>query len=87
MSLTCGTGARNRLSSGVEELVRRIRAFTDLPVLVGFGISSQSDVDRIGQFASGAVVGSAFLDAVSKADFGKEVETASQFVKGLTRQT
>ncbi|MBE42430.1 MAG: tryptophan synthase subunit alpha [Chloroflexi bacterium] len=86
VSLTGVTGARNRLSSGVEELVRRIRAFTDLPVLVGFGISSQSDVDRIGQFANGAVVGSAFLDAVSGADFGKEVETASEFVRGLTRQ-
>ena len=84
VSLTGVTGARNRLSTGVEELVQRIRAFTDLPVLVGFGVSTHSDVERIGQFASGAVVGSAFLDAVAKSDLGREVDTASQFVKGLT---
>jgi len=86
VSLTGVTGARNRLSAGVEGLVRRIRAFTNLPVLVGFGISNQSDVEKIGQFANGAVVGSAFLDAVASSDLGKEVETASQFVRGLTRQ-
>ena len=64
--------------------MQRIRAYTDLPVLVGFGVSTHSDVERIGQFASGAVVGSAFLDAVAKSDLGREVDTASQFVKGLT---
>jgi len=84
VSLTGVTGARNRLSSGVEDLVQRIRSYTDLPVLVGFGVSTRTDVERIGQFASGAVVGSAFLDAVAKSDLGKEIETASQFVKGLT---
>lgn len=83
VSLTGVTGARSNLSSGVDDLVLRIREFTDLPVLVGFGVSRKEDVRRISQFANGAVVGSAFLDAISKADLGKETDRAVDFVKGL----
>ena len=83
VSLTGVTGARSSLSSGVHDLVLRIREFTDLPVLVGFGISRKEDVRRISQFADGAVVGSAFLDAVSKASAGKETDVAADFVRAL----
>ena len=38
---------------------------------------------RISQFADGAVVGSAFLDAVSKASVGKETDVAADFVRAL----
>ena len=61
----------------------RIRKHTDLPVLVGFGITSRADVLEIGKFADGAVVGSALLDAISNAELGEEVETASGFVGRL----
>ena len=83
VSLTGVTGARSRLATGVEILVKRIRKYTDLPVLVGFGVSSKEDVDRIGKFADGAVVGSALLDAISKSKEGEEIEVASNFIKGL----
>ena len=86
VSLTGVTGARKRLSSGIEALVDRIRKHTDLPVLVGFGITSRADVLEIGTFADGAVVGSALLDAISNARLGEEVETASGFVGRLARK-
>ena len=83
VSLTGVTGARNRLSTGVEILVGRIRKYTNLPVLVGFGVSSKEDVERIGKFADGAVVGSALLDAISKSKEGEEIKVASNFTNGL----
>ena len=83
VSLTGVTGARKKLSSWVQGLVDRIRKHTDLPVLVGFGITSRADVLEIGKFADGAVVGSALLDAISNAELGEEVETASGFVGRL----
>ena len=83
VSLTGVTGARSRLSTGVEILVGRIRKYTNLPVLVGFGVSSKEDVERIGKFADGAVVGSALLDAISKSKEGEEIEVASNFINGL----
>ena len=83
VSLTGVTGARRRLSTGVEILVGRIRKYTNLPVLVGFGVSSKEDIERIGKYADGAVVGSAFLDAISRSKEGEEIEVASNFINGL----
>ena len=85
VSLTGVTGARDGLSKGVENLVERIRVHTNLPVLVGFGVSTRSDVDAIGEFADGAVVGSAFLNRISEADTGEEINEAAKFLEELTR--
>jgi tryptophan synthase alpha chain len=83
VSLTGVTGARQSLSGGVGDLVARIRRHTELPVLVGFGVSKREHVEEIGRYADGAVVGGALLDAIDKAPEGRRVETAAAFVRGL----
>ena len=83
VSVTGVTSARSELSGGVEELVRRIRSHSDLPVLVGFGVSRHEHVERIGRFADGAIVGSALLDSVSRASIEDAAMTASQFIRQL----
>ncbi len=83
VSLTGVTGSRANLSSGVEALVGRIRQHTDLPIMVGFGVSSKQDVDNIGRFADGAVVGSALLDAISHSNEGQEFNVVAEFVYRL----
>jgi tryptophan synthase alpha subunit len=83
VSRTGVTGARQSLSGGVGDLVARIRRHTDLPVLVGFGVSRREHVEEIGRYADGAVVGAALLDAIDKAPEGRRVETAAAFVRGL----
>ena len=55
------TGARNETSSDAENLVKRLRKFTDLPVALGFGISNYSQVAETWKFADAAVVGSAIV--------------------------
>ena len=77
------TGARVELSSGLAGLVGRIRRHTDLPVLVGFGISRREHLKAIGEFADGAVVASALLDAIDKSPRERVIETASEFVRNL----
>ena len=77
------TGARTELRSSAEELVERVRRFTDLPLIVGFGVSRPEHVQAISRFADGAVVASALLDAVSKAPKDKVLEVASEFVRSL----
>ena len=77
------TGARSELSGGVEGLARRIREHTDLPILVGFGVSRQEHVENIARFADGAVVASAMLDSVSRVPVEEAAETAARFVRGL----
>ena len=81
VSLTGVTGARDGLSKGVENLVERIRIHTNLPVLVGFGVSQKKDVEMI---SDGAVVGSAFLDHIANSTEGSEISSAGEFIEGIS---
>ena len=60
VSVTGVTGARDRLPD-LSPLVRRIRAHTDRPVAVGFGISGAETARQAARVADGVVVGSALL--------------------------
>jgi tryptophan synthase alpha chain len=55
------TGARRELSAEAERLVARVRSVSDLPVAVGFGISTHEQVEDVWRFADAAVVGSAIV--------------------------
>ncbi len=61
------TGARARVASGAEELAARIRAETDLPIALGFGISTPEHVAEVGAYADAAVVGSALVALIAEA--------------------
>jgi tryptophan synthase alpha chain len=56
------TGATASLAAGLAESVARVRRATDLPVAVGFGISTPSQATAIARMADGVVVGSALVD-------------------------
>ena len=84
VSLTGVTGARTQLRTGVAELVSRIRRSTDLPLLVGFGVSRREHVENIGRFADGAVCASALLDAIDGLQGDLAVETARDFMTELS---
>jgi tryptophan synthase alpha chain len=60
------TGARTDLSAEAARLVGRVRATTDLPVAVGFGISSPEHVAEVWRYADAAVVGSALVSEIEK---------------------
>ena len=66
------TGARDRVASGAETLVRRVRAQTSLPIALGFGISRPEHVAEVTSFADAAVVGSALVSVV--AEYGRSPE-------------
>jgi tryptophan synthase alpha chain len=57
------TGARERLSGRVTDLTRRVRAHTDLPLLVGFGISApEHAIAALEAGADGVVIGSKAIE-------------------------
>lgn len=66
VSMTGVTGAAIKSRAAVGEAVARIKAHTDLPVAVGFGIKSAEDAEEIGRHADGIVVGTVLVDAVGK---------------------
>ncbi len=76
------TGAQTELSAASERLVRRTRKSTDLPIAVGFGISTREQVEQVWQYADAAVVGSAIVAEIEK-NFGDAVGSVERFVRGL----
>jgi tryptophan synthase alpha chain len=60
------TGTREEMSSDAEILVRRVRKFSDLPIAVGFGISTPEQVADVWRYAEAAVVGSAIVGRIEK---------------------
>jgi tryptophan synthase alpha chain len=86
VSLTGVTGARKEIAAGLEEAVSKIRKISEIPVSVGFGISTPEQVAEIGRFADGAVVGSALIDLIEAAETpGPAVASVSEFVAKLKR--
>ncbi|MCL4683767.1 tryptophan synthase subunit alpha [Myxococcota bacterium] len=84
VSLTGVTGARAELPPEIEENVARIRALSDVPVCVGFGISTPEQAARIGKFADGVVVGSALVERIERAASREAAVTdAADFVAAL----
>src|SRR2546426_2195410 len=66
VSRTGVTGVRQSLSEAASNLVERVRRFTDLPVAVGFGISTPEHVAEVWQHADAAVVGSRIVAEIEK---------------------
>ncbi|WP_408955009.1 tryptophan synthase subunit alpha [Natroniella sp. ANB-PHB2] len=60
------TGAREELSTEIEKTATKIKQIKDIPVAVGFGISSPTHVQQIGEFADGVIVGSAIIKRLEK---------------------
>ncbi|HEX3033086.1 MAG TPA: tryptophan synthase subunit alpha [Bacillota bacterium] len=67
VSLTGVTGIRSGLPSNVAEFLGRVRAATDLPLAVGFGISNPEQITGLKGHCDGVVVGSALVDLLARA--------------------
>ena len=55
------TGERSSVLSSAAEMGRRLKAITDTPVLVGFGVSTPEQAVEVARDADGVIVGSAFM--------------------------
>lgn len=58
------TGARDAVSLAAPELVRRVKAISDIPVGVGLGVRSREQAAEIAAYADGVIVGSALVSAL-----------------------
>lgn len=66
VSRTGVTGERDSLSRSVAPLVEAMRAITDLPLAVGFGISRPEQVSQLAPLVDAVVVGSAFVHVIER---------------------
>jgi tryptophan synthase alpha chain len=73
------TGARTALPEGLVDRVRWLRTKTDVPILVGFGISSPEQAREVAAVADGVIVGSALVRHLSEA----AVAPRSELLEGI----
>ncbi|MFQ5536668.1 MAG: tryptophan synthase subunit alpha [Gemmatimonadota bacterium] len=81
ISRTGVTGARTSLREELAAEVAAVRERVDLPVAVGFGISSPEQAAEVGGIAEGVVVGSAVIQALDEGGTAR----AADFVASLRR--
>ena len=84
LSRTGVTGAHGAPSEGIGEVVSRIKAHTETPVCVGFGINTPEQAAMVASVSDGIVVGSAIVKIVeNNADDPKVAQKVGSFVKSL----
>jgi tryptophan synthase alpha chain len=85
VSRTGVTGERDEVTRDAEGLVKRVRSVSDLPVAVGFGISTPEQVREVWRFADAAVVGSAIVSRIEKLRNSPHlVNRVGEFARSLT---
>ncbi|MEV0596518.1 tryptophan synthase subunit alpha [Nonomuraea cavernae] len=88
-SLMGVTGARETVNVAAEDLVKRTRAHTDLPVCVGLGVGTGAQAAEVASYADGVIVGSAFIrrmldasdEAAGRASIGELAREMAQAVR------
>lgn len=85
------TGARTELPVELPTLIEKIRSYTDIPVVVGFGVSNGEQAKSLKGLADGVIVGSALINAIkSGADdderINNAINLAQEIMTGLGRR-
>jgi tryptophan synthase alpha chain len=80
ISVTGVTGSRESLAEEVDGMLGRIRALTDTPLALGFGISRPQHLERLQGKVDAAIVGSALIEHITEED---PAASAAAFVRQL----
>jgi tryptophan synthase alpha chain len=82
------TGMQKKISDSIGEMTARIRAHTELPIAVGFGISTPEQAKLVAASAEAIVVGSAIVNQIAAHGESPEmVDRVSRFVNELATAT
>ncbi len=84
VSLQGVTGARTTIGQGIEQQVRYAKSLSEIPVCVGFGVSTPEQAKQIGAYADGVVIGSAIVDRIEQAaSKSSAIDDVAQFIAEL----
>ena len=84
------TGAKTDVRGDAQQLVKRIKKYSKLPVAVGFGISNASDFEQVSKYADAAVIGSAIVKIIEDAsakgpDPEETADAVGEFIRKLRK--
>lgn len=86
VSLSGVTGSRASLPPHLREFVNKVRSYTkphNLPIAVGFGLSTRDHIAEVTSYADGAVVGSAIVNVIDRSAENEQVEAMKSYIQNL----
>jgi tryptophan synthase alpha chain len=90
VSVAGTTGVRRQLPEHLQQGVARVRQFSPLPVLIGFGISTPQQANQASRMADGIIVGSALVKTMETGTdtmaLGRLVRLAKEMIKSVKKQ-
>jgi tryptophan synthase alpha chain len=84
VSRTGVTGTQDQISVDARKLVSRVRAISDLPVALGFGISNVDHAREAWDYCDAVVIGSALVRLIGESRKGAEASEAKKFIQQFT---
>jgi tryptophan synthase alpha chain len=84
VSRTGVTGTQDQISADARDLVRRVRALSDLPVALGFGISNVDHAREAWSYCDAVVIGSALVRLIGETPTGNEATSVARFIQQFT---
>lgn len=87
VALTGVTGARDHLSNDLPAYIARVRAATDVPLVIGFGISTAEHVAAASELADGVIVASALINHLDTLPVAEQPDGARAFLRPMAAAT
>ncbi|MGO2118267.1 MAG: tryptophan synthase subunit alpha [Fusobacterium sp.] len=75
------TGRDSEIYKDFEEYIKEVKKYSNIPVAVGFGISSQADVKNIYKYVDNVIVGTAIVKKIHQSN--GDYETVKNYIKEL----
>ncbi|MBE3592770.1 MAG: tryptophan synthase subunit alpha [Thermoanaerobacter sp.] len=84
VSITGVTGAREDIETDIEEYMKMVSQYTNMPKAIGFGISTPEMAKKLKDFSDGIIVGSALVERIAKGYNKSEMlQEVKSFVSSL----
>jgi len=77
------TGARASLAQDLPQFLARVRRYTGVPLVVGFGIARPEHVAAVGKHADGVIVASALVDLLERTPAAERAAVAAGYIREM----
>ncbi len=87
VSLSGVTGSRTSLPPHLQRFIQRVKGYTkNLPIAIGFGLSTPEHIAEVTSYADGAVVGSALVHLIDRSVEGTQAEAVKYYIQSLRQK-
>lgn len=89
VSLSGVTGSRKELPPHLRDFIARVSGYTkqkELPIVVGFGLSTREHIAEVTTYADGAAIGSALVNLIDQHEESEQIEAVRRYIQSLCQK-